>query len=356
MRIEVPSERSGHFNGLRLLFAVAVCYSHAYSGTGHQDPLQALSNGQFVPSQLGVYGFFVVSGFLVWRSLMRSAGAPIYLMKRALRILPALALVVLLSVWVLGPLITDMDTTAYAAEPLTWRYLLNPWVMLRGGVIYDLPGVFTALPVTAVNVSLWTLPYEILFYGLLLVFLPCRRWPWLTGALLGAAWIAGCISSYTPVAGHIPHTSFAWADIGRFAPCFLGGCLLSVTRMEAHLAKAPALWLLISVGALALFAGAFEHVKLLLLPPLVIGAAHMPLPVRIPPLPVDLSYGFYLSAWPLQQVLYTSFQLQPLPLFLSTALAAATYGWLSWTWVERPVLAWKPALADRLQRKREGWT
>ena len=58
---------------------------------------------------------------------------------------------------------------------------------------------------------------------------------------------------------------------------------------------------------------------------------------------VDLSYGIYLYAWPVQQLLIQAFGAWLNPYTLSLAALAGSGGlaWLSWTFVERPFLALK---------------
>jgi peptidoglycan/LPS O-acetylase OafA/YrhL len=164
--------RGNGFTFLRLVFALSVLYAHSFAFGPVPEPLWQLSNGTLAISGIAVDGFFVISGFLVWRSMRASAGPWTYLAKRGLRLLPALVAVMVLSV-LLGALFTSLGPAEYWTHPQLWYFLSNPFWMLRGGVHFNLPGVFTELPVHAVNVSLWTIPYEIFFYLLLLLPVPC---------------------------------------------------------------------------------------------------------------------------------------------------------------------------------------
>ena len=65
---------------------------------------------------------------------------------RVLRLLPALFVVLLLTVAVLGPLVTDLPLAAYLADPATWTYVPNN--LSLGFLQYDLPG---RLPGSAVG-------------------------------------------------------------------------------------------------------------------------------------------------------------------------------------------------------------
>ena len=80
-----------NFDFLRLLFAALVVVHHCYpiSGISEQDPLYYFSNSTLSYSYIGVRGFFIISGYLIFQSLMRSHGITDYLVKRLLRNYPA---------------------------------------------------------------------------------------------------------------------------------------------------------------------------------------------------------------------------------------------------------------------------
>lgn len=53
----------------------------------------------------------------------------------------------------------------------------------------------------------------------------------------------------------------------------------------------------------------------------------------------DISYGLYLYAWPVQQVIITAVaHLNPSMLIALTTLGALLLGWVSWVLVEKPAL------------------
>jgi peptidoglycan/LPS O-acetylase OafA/YrhL len=109
--------------------------------------------------------FFALSGFLVAGSLERCRTLVGFLSMRALRILPALAMEIVLSALVLGPLVTDLPTAAYFGDPEFARYFLN----IIGDIHYHLPGVFVTNPLASVNQQLWTIPFELECYVALAV-------------------------------------------------------------------------------------------------------------------------------------------------------------------------------------------
>src|SRR6185295_17175323 len=88
-----------------------------------------------------------------------------YARNRALRILPALFVVVILSAFVLGPALTTLPLLQYLGDAELRGFLGNIVLLPQ---TTSLPGVFeTPPPKLGVNGSLWTLPYEGLCYALL---------------------------------------------------------------------------------------------------------------------------------------------------------------------------------------------
>lgn len=149
--------RTNNFDALRLLAATVVVYGHAFPLT---KTAQVVILGNSVES-LAVKVFFVISGYLISESWLRDPQINRFLIRRALRIFPALIVVVLLSVLVLGPLATTLSIAGYFGNISVLMYLKNIFLY----PVYYLPGVFQSNPYPiAVNGSLWSLPVEFSMY------------------------------------------------------------------------------------------------------------------------------------------------------------------------------------------------
>ena len=122
--------------------------------------------------------FFALSGFLVAGSLFRTTSLVHFLGLRVIRIYPALAVEVLVSALLIGPLLTSVPLKEYFSDPLFYRYLLN----VTGDIHYLLPGLFQHNPYpNIVNMQLWTVPYELGCYIALSVVaaLGIKRFRWM---------------------------------------------------------------------------------------------------------------------------------------------------------------------------------
>ncbi|HEV7647575.1 MAG TPA: acyltransferase [Actinophytocola sp.] len=155
------------FGTLRLVIACGVIGFHAMPITGDYD---GWGWGQhwYHFGTLTVAAFMAMSGFFVMKTWERDPNLVRYWARRLLRIMPGLFAVVLLSAFVLGPLVTTHSAGDYLTDARTWSFLWHNALLFPQQ--YDLPGVFTdnAYPV-AVNGSLWCLPVEVLGYALVTV-------------------------------------------------------------------------------------------------------------------------------------------------------------------------------------------
>jgi len=319
-----------NFNVLRLLAALAVIYGHAFPivGSGGQDLYLALVGNKFIGG-VAVDVFFVISGFLIAASLERSSPAR-YAWSRALRIFPALIVALLLSVFVLGPVLTTSE--AYWTDAQTWRYLYNNALMVR--TEYFLPGVFDGHPDRAINGSLWSLPVEfrlyVLFFMLsILGLLKAERYMLLTIAL----WLlALAVMPRYPVFEQYD----TWVNA---AALFFAGALVWTRRYEVPLSP----WGVLAVIAIGVMTHGTPAFKTLYVVGLVYVVFVSALSIRLPRVESrDLSYGVYLYGWPAQQL---AFHLVPGPHPYVNALLGATIAlciaWASWEFVERPALSFK---------------
>ena len=155
--------RDNNLNLLRAAAATGVLVSHAWPialGEGTVQPLQRLTG--FTLGSLCVFVFFVISGFLIAGSWSRRPEPVRFTLARALRLMPGLAVSLVLVAFVMGPLVTDLSPAAYAADPGLWSFLARNLTLALPQ--YTLPGVFETNPYPTVEGSIWTLVHEAACY------------------------------------------------------------------------------------------------------------------------------------------------------------------------------------------------
>jgi peptidoglycan/LPS O-acetylase OafA/YrhL len=346
-------DRRNNFDALRLMAATAVIFSHAFllsQGSEDNEPLKWLT-GQTILGVVGVFVFFVISGFLVTQSYETTGSAGRFAAKRALRIYPGYLVCILLATFALGPLVTALAPGDYLANAGTYDFL--GWNLVMNVEHNSLPGVrFTGFEIgTIVDGPLWSLPCEMVMYAMVLALGSARLlrlWLLVPLLALGLARIVFDDAGREAFGGDTWLVRFAW-DTSWLLAFFVAGMILYKLRrtrlFDGRIALAALTGLIASVPL-----GRF-----ILLFPLV-GAylvIYLALEPRLRVLPAarfgDLSYGLYIYGWPVEQtLLYLSggalawWQLFPLALAITAAIA-----FLSWHLVEKPALRWKPTETKR---------
>jgi peptidoglycan/LPS O-acetylase OafA/YrhL len=333
-------KRNNNFDALRLLAAVSVIFSHSFllaEGRQDHEPLMRLTQGQSILGVVGVFVFFIISGFLVTESFETTASPLRFLAKRALRIYPGLALCILLCAFVLGPLATTLPLDTYFASGGLYDFLFSNLIL---NVEHNgLPGVrFTGFDIGGIVAGpLWSLPCEIVMYLLVLVLGSLRL---LRLSVLVPLLALGLVCLWLDTAA----SPYFIGTVGWLLAFFVAGMILYKLRDRRIFDGRIALL------ALAGLVASVPLGRFLLLFPLF-GAylvLYLALDRRLPVLRAarfgDLSYGLYIYGWPAQQaLLYASggrllwWQLFPLALAIAAALA-----FLSWHLVEQPALRLKP--------------
>ncbi len=295
--------------------------------------------------------FFALSGFLVAGSLERNPSVPTFVLFRALRILPALAVEISLSALLIGALTTSLGLAAYYQSPIFHAYFLN----IVGSIHYNLPGVFANNPDDVVNRSLWTIPSELECYlfliGAALVGLYASKNRLLVLVLVAFAlyvgfrlWRDGTVPGFQPFGG----TVLARLLIFYFMTGVLFYRFRDLIPMSAPLFAVSAV---VAVGTLL-----FEPTVWLSLPAVVYATVYLGLlnPRKVAVLlSGDYSYGIYLYAYPIQQTCVLLFPDLRWWGNLAVALpVTAAFAALSWHTIEKPALKLKRVFARRPTQQR----
>lgn len=344
-QVSATTRRFGGFDVLRILAALAVVLSHSYSVTGHPESRLSFSVGHFaVPlGALGVSIFFVTSGFLVAGSWDRLANVGVFALHRFARIWPAIVVVITITVFVMGPLVTSVGLHKYFFSTSTMFYFVRN-VVLFGGTVNKLPGVFATHPDVSVNGSIWTLTYEVWAYAALVglgIVGALRRW--CTPTLVLVALLAFLRFGVYEKIGGLPTTrpilGLTLADGAKLWSFFFAGVVLSrvVKRVD------PTRLIVPGVAAVSLaFALGEPTLYIVGLSGCVIGIGSLRGRVTEAVHALgDPSYGIYILAFPIQQLIYGGgIARTPWAMFAVAGAISIVGGYLSWHLLERPVLAW----------------
>ncbi len=328
---------AGSFDCLRLIASVLVLYSHSYSLLLREadEPLRRLSFGQHGLDEVAVILFFAMSGYLVTLSWSRDPQIWRFLQRRGLRIFPALAAVVLGSVFLLGPVLTTLDAGHYFGSFSTWTYLskITSFPPQQG-----LPGVFENNPIPSViNGSLWTLRLEVVMYLVLaaLGVLGLLRRRVFALAAAGVLLVLGEV---------VFRLGTSWglqlSDYLVNASVFFVGVVLAQSRLPSNIPRAAMqAWLFTLAVAWIV---PHSHILFVLgIAPAVVFTA-IALSCRMERFG-DYSYGIYLWAFPVQQsVLGLVPGLAPGTLFAITLPITLVLAVLSWHLIEQRALSLKP--------------
>lgn len=333
--------RRNNFDALRVAAALMVIHGHGWVLAGGPGP--GLWGVPFARAGLDV--FFAISGYLVTGSWERTPRLGPFLAKRALRIFPGLVACVLATILVVGPLATSLPLTTYFASGGTYRYLAN--IALYQELF--LPGVFDGLrEMGAVNGSLWSLLPEFLCYLTVPVFAALagrrgRPWALAAGAALSGGVGLYLFQGYDGPALVLYHMDLKYALVE--VPFFLVGGLLRLLEERGVRGLWRADLCLLFFTANYAVSSWFDWWNLPLewftLPYMVICFGRMSLPVlRHAGRFGDLSYGLYLYAFPIQQLVLARLPGVSFPVLTCVALTLPV-AFVSWHLIERPALRWK---------------
>jgi len=335
--------RNNNFDLLRLFFASFVIITHSYALTGIKecDFLCQITNGQIVFSYIGLKGFFVISGYLVFQSLQRSSNIVDFYWKRVLRVFPGLFVVLLLTV-ILTPFVYQSDVPLLQNSSYL-TYLPNNILLYRIQLAID--GVFENNPYkSTINGSLWTVQYEFTFYILLSFLFLIRRRKNEILFLLGLSvsiLLAGNLFFMDTIKQHFYILSGEYFfDLGLF---FASGSFLAALDIEKTKWKKELLVLFSILTLSSFFFNYFSYTALFTFPVLIILLAIHPVPYghTILKKAGDLSYGIYIYGFPVQQTLMYFFRLNHLELIFFSLLISYLLAYFSWHLVEEKALKLK---------------
>ena len=334
-----------NFKLIRFIAAMTVCCVHPL-WVVHGLDLPDLAPINFLVQVAGcaVCVFFAMSRFLIASSLNERPGLIRFTVARIFRLCHLLFFVSLIVAFILGPLVTDAGIGEYYGDWRLWAYV--PVTTLTYPDM-TLPGVFENLPdPSEINISIWTLRYEILGYIALALIaatgLLQRKW---YGVIAGLGLLVYLTVTFgTDFRSQIPFINHSL----KLGLAFLYGSLLYVYRE-----KVPVRF----DGVVALIALAYFTNDLIVMEPIRIAAiAYTTVWVAfaktrfLEPFKEagDYSYGLFVIHWPIAQTLILVFPALSYPelIFLIIPLALS-FAFFSWHFIEAPMIKWAAHWSDK---------
>jgi len=345
-------------NASRLAMATGVILWHSWPLTGRGV---SFSPAHQLLRDVWVDGFFAISGFLITWSWFRNPRVRSFFAARALRILPGLWVCLIVVAFVIAPVAVAIQGGS-PGKLLLSRAPLE-YVLGNSAVVItknDIGGTPTGVPSPGVwDGSLWTLLWEVLCYvavaGLGVVGLLRRRWCIPGFLALALAWSAllppwGVFADLVESQRSIDPSAavlLVQTVAARFSVMFFAGALIYQYRNVI-----PARWSMVWLSLLVVLASSLlPNYRLIGAIPLAYAIIVSGSLVRNKYLGLrtDLSYGVYIYAWPMQQLLVIcglAF-LNPFVFAIVSAAATLPLAALSWFLVEKPSLALKSRLTNR---------
>ena len=361
---QVFDPRKNSIGFLRWLLAFAVIFSHA-------GPLGGFYEGKDLGTQwseeqslggVAVCGFFFFSGFLITQSRMGKSSTLRFFWRRALRILPAFWLTLLVTAFVLGPIAWVRQTggiggyfDASAESPFTY-FVNNMWLVLSQQNIAEMGAGLPSGGHTW-NGSAWTLFYEFRAYflvGLLGMFgLLAHRF--IAGAAAAAIIVLSCLQWLR--IGDLTYAAPMFVNIYNllFLAPFAFGILFALFKDKIPLDDR------VAIGAIILAAASYAFGGWLVYGQYLFCYFLMWFAIRATKLQNwekygDFSYGIYIIAWPVMQfVAYFGLQNRGwLVYHVVVIVLCHAFAYLSWHMIEKPAMSlknWTPAPLGRLLQK-----
>ncbi|MEL6437800.1 MAG: acyltransferase [Cyanobacteria bacterium J06621_8] len=329
--------RKNNFDLIRLLAALVVLIAH----TGYVSQNQVfLDFSGIFSSKVAVDAFFIISGFLIFRSFENSSSLGSYIKKRIKRIVPAYVTVILVSAFGLYFVSTanfkeyfNLEFVKYVFFNLLTLNFLHPY----------LPGVFETHPVTKVNTSLWTIKVEVMFYiavPLIAYILHKTRKVWAIAAIYLASILYSMAIVQLVIQLEKPSLMVLENQLPAQLAFFMSGALLFYFYEQFH--RQAHLYLAIATAVILVHNFAME---IYFLYPLALGVVVIYFCLIFQYLGNfskhgDFSYGIYIWHLPIMQVIY-HYNLFQTPWIGALLSYVCVFGvsYLSWNYIEKPFLA-----------------
>ncbi len=341
---------------IRFVLALMVLWSHSfafYFDDEKREPIALLMRGLYNAGNVGVACFLIMSGALVLRSWETSRGVGSFFVKRAKRLYPAYMIAVFVGAFVVAPIYAGMNPFSLLRRDFGEWLAAN--IVFRGYAPVD--HVFVHSPISVINGSLWSIGYEVICYIALMIGAAVLRHRLVTGCwammvVLTGAKVFADLTGWNPgfgIIGAILGWPYLWFSVAGW---FMTGMLFYLHRdaIPRHrglvaaigLGWAAMIWLPSDLMAARILMDVFYTPMLAYV--LFYLCSKPRLAVEKTARTHDLSYGMYLYAFPIQQIILAEFgHGLAFPVYIGlSVLCTLVISLASWTWIEKRFVSAKP--------------
>lgn len=324
--------RNNSFDIARHIAALAVIFSHHFAFNGIPEPkvLGITKLGTFA-----VLVFFSISGYLIAGSYLNSSSLQSYYTKRIKRIFPALIVCSFVMIYIICPIFGTGNGIDYILSENAFIAFLDYSTL--GWHPSDINGFASNyIHKNMLNGSLWTLGFEFTAYVLLSIILFRKK------NIIASTFFAICffiVIQLSILNGiKIPHTG----DLNRLSllcTTFLCGSLLYITRSYWSTTSAKITLIVLALSC-ALFISEKNEYDLMF---------YISVPFFVVPLctlftdkiingKFDISYGMYIYAYPIQQIIVNKANLGFYGSLFTSLLLIIILACASWLLIEKRFL------------------
>ncbi len=337
--------KNNNFNLIRLIAAIAVFIHHIhpiYFKTPMSFDIVKFLIGNTM-GHMAVNVFFLISGYLVLQSYLMHSKMQ-FIKSRFLRIMPAYIVVLFFTVFIIGALASNLNLHDYYSNTATYKYLLNcnPF-----RINYTIPSVFTTNPIpTQVNNSIWTIPFEITCYIILFILGAIRgfKYKYVLPVFWGVLIIAYYFVPYAIDTTVIPILDIECNKFFSYFMYFLTGMLFYQYRTKIYYHWIVCIIVLILCILFNKYVVYAYCCYVMIAYILFYIALKIPIHIYNKYMKHDYSYGFYLYAFPIQQLLamyYQQHKIAYINSILVSFVLTSVCAILSWHLIEKPFLKLK---------------
>ena len=341
----MPADKNA-FDLLRLILALFVLISHSYLITGiGKEPLSIFSKGQINFGEIGVMGFFSLSGYLITASFDRSSNILRYLRNRILRIFPGYWICLIITAFVIAPAIFYINNKTLSGfnfwgsdSSLSFVYrnsLLNIQQWSIGNVLQS------SVYKESINGSLWSLFPEMLCYLLTLIlglFGLLNKNKHVFLLLFIFVFIVYVTNLYTT--NLFGPTFLILSNARKLYTCYLCGMCLYIFKDQIYIDVKGLLFIFLTSIAFIKFGGFLIVAPIAIAILCIRGFSTFQISLKY-----DISYGLYIYAFPIEQLLATALK-QSFSIFfylIMCVMLTILLAFLSFVLIERPFLKFKKA-------------